>query len=50
MDKDVVLKYYVGKLWRILRKADVKKESKLEFNFHKSGLYFPSFLPYNKIM
>ena len=50
MDKDVVLKYYVGKLWRILRKADVKKESKPGFNFHKSGLYFPSFLAYNKIM
>ena len=43
MDKDVVLKYYVEKLWRILRKADVKKESKPGFNFHKSGLYFPSF-------
>ena len=32
MDKDVILKYYVGKLWRILRKADVKKESKPGFN------------------
>lgn len=43
-------KKYVGKLRGILRKVDIKKEGKTEFNFHKSGLYFPSFLSYNKIM